>query len=439
MKDHIHTAAYHNSGVRREISRCYPGTRETALETISNWIKNPTSHCLWLHGPAGTGKSSIAYTVAEKCRLDGTLGATYFFIRGTTSGRPPFFSTLAYQLTLAVPDLRDPLWAMLCEDPTVFDRSMSEQLDKLIVQPFLRLARRPAHVVIVIDGLDECDCTGGAAIQADIARLVLGLGEHSLPLRFVISSRPEPEIRHAFESSPRSLVGLTHLALDKTLDPDCDIRHFLCKELERVYRERVEDGIRRVASQTTWPPPEVVERIVEKSSGHFIYASTVIKFVQEENVNPMERLDAVLHISDGSAGPSVFVQSASFQELDQLYLHILRKAGDPAVLRRILRAIMYFNAGPAMPRRILPHNMYFNADQISVENLDLIFSHTGGVHFLLRGLRSIIEVTAASMVRFWHASLSDFLMDLVRSRGFYYDRSQFQADLACEYTRLIVL
>ncbi|KAF8872264.1 hypothetical protein BD779DRAFT_1652546, partial [Infundibulicybe gibba] len=171
--------AYHNSGVRREISRCYPGTRETALGTISNWIGNPTSHCLWLHGPAGTGKSSIAYTIAEQCRSDGTLGATYFFIRGTTSGPPPFFPTLAFQLTLAVPDLRDPLWAMLCEDPTIFDRSMSEQLDKLIVRPFLRLARRPARVVIVIDGLDECDCTGGAAIQAEIARLVLGLGEHS--------------------------------------------------------------------------------------------------------------------------------------------------------------------------------------------------------------------------------------------------------------------
>ncbi|KAF8870573.1 hypothetical protein BD779DRAFT_1392035, partial [Infundibulicybe gibba] len=134
MKDHICTAAYHNSGVRREISRCYPGTREAALKTISDWIKDPASHCLWLHGPAGTGKSAIAYTVAEQCRLDGTLGASYFFVRGSTSRPHSLFPTLAYQLALAIPELHDLLWAMLY-DPTVLDRSMGEQLDALIVQP----------------------------------------------------------------------------------------------------------------------------------------------------------------------------------------------------------------------------------------------------------------------------------------------------------------
>ncbi|KAF8868826.1 hypothetical protein BD779DRAFT_1459041, partial [Infundibulicybe gibba] len=160
--NHISTAAYHNSGVRREISSCHPGTHEVALKTISDWVENPSSRCLWLHGPAGTGKSAIAlghattYTVAERCRLDRTLGATYFFIKGSTSGPPPIVPTLAYQLALAVPNLRDPLCTALYKDPTVLDRSMSEQLDTLIVRPLLMLSNRPAHIVIVIDGLDEC-------------------------------------------------------------------------------------------------------------------------------------------------------------------------------------------------------------------------------------------------------------------------------------------
>ncbi|KAF8879730.1 hypothetical protein BD779DRAFT_1627957 [Infundibulicybe gibba] len=170
MEKHIHTDAYYNSGVRREISRCYPGTREAALETISRRIEDPASHCLWLHGPAGAGKSAIAYTIAEQCRLDRTLGASYFFIRGSANKPPSFFPTLAYQLALAIPDLCDPLWAILCEDPTVLDRSMEEQLDKLIVQPFLRLANRPARTAIVIDGLDECDRIDGTVSREILCR-----------------------------------------------------------------------------------------------------------------------------------------------------------------------------------------------------------------------------------------------------------------------------
>ncbi|KAF8872115.1 hypothetical protein BD779DRAFT_423675 [Infundibulicybe gibba] len=413
MKDHIYTAAYHNSGARREISRCYPGTREAALKTISDWIADQASHCLWLHGPAGTGKSAIAYTVAEQCHSDQTLGAGYFFIRGSTDKPPPFFPTLAYQLVLAIPNLCGPLWTTLCEDPTVFDRSMSEQLDKLIVQPFLKLVDRPAHIVIVIDGLDECDCVGGAAIQADIVRLVLGLGKHSLPLRFIISSRPELEIRRAFESSSRP--SLTRLPLDKTLHPDRDIRHFLCEKLGQAYEECMKDGM-LVAPKTAWPSCEAIDQLVKKSSGHFIYVSTVVKFVQEKHANPVERLNAVLQITDA------FVQSTAFRELDQLYLHILRGAENTGELARILRAIMYFQGHRA-----------------STSNLDAIFSCTGGVRFLLGNLRSIIEVTESSMVQFFHTSMNDFLMDPARSREFHLDLGQFQADLACEYTRLIVL
>ncbi|KAF8868341.1 hypothetical protein BD779DRAFT_1423868, partial [Infundibulicybe gibba] len=154
--------------------------------------------------------------------------------------------------------------------------SMSEQLEKLIVQPFLTLSDQPAHTVIIIDGLDECDCTRGPTIQADIVQLILDLGERSLPLRFIISSRPELEIRRAFGSSPSPLLAL--LPLDNTMDPDRDIRHFLCDKLGQVYEDCVKYGM-LVAPQTAWPSSEAIERLVRKSSGHFIYASTVIKFV----------------------------------------------------------------------------------------------------------------------------------------------------------------
>ncbi|KAF8872375.1 hypothetical protein BD779DRAFT_1381833, partial [Infundibulicybe gibba] len=276
MKDHIHTDAFHDSGARRDPSRCYPGTREAALETISHWTRDPASHCLWLHGPAGTGKSAIAQTFAEQCHQDGTLGASYFFTKGSTNGLargpPPLFSTIAYQLMSVFPGLDDHLLAVIHADRTIFKRSLSAQLDKLIVQPLLTLASTSAPTVVIVDGLDECD---GDSTQGEIVQLILGLEHHLLPILFLISSRPEPVIRRAFESFPRP--SLARLPLDKTLYPDRDIHHFLVNEFERIYQQSVKMGMPPV-SRLPWPSPEDIGTLVCKSSGHFVYAATVIRF-----------------------------------------------------------------------------------------------------------------------------------------------------------------
>ncbi|KAF8872997.1 hypothetical protein BD779DRAFT_1388955, partial [Infundibulicybe gibba] len=299
MKDHIHTDAFYDSGARRDPSRCYPGTREAALETISRWVKDPISHCLWLHGPAGTGKSAIAQTFAEQSHQDGTLGASYFFTKGSTSpGPPPLFSTIAYQLMSVFPGLDDHLLAVIHADPTIFKRSLSAQLDKLIVQPLLRLAGTSASVVVIIDGLDECD---GDSTQGEIVESILGLKHYLLPTLFLISSRPEPVIRRAFESFP--CPSLARLPLDKALHPDRDIHHFLVGEFGRIYQQIVRVGMPPL-SRLPWPSPEDIRTLVRKSSGHFVYAATVIKFVQEDHAHPMDRLDAILRIPNESANSS---------------------------------------------------------------------------------------------------------------------------------------
>ncbi|KAF8888030.1 hypothetical protein BD779DRAFT_1385698, partial [Infundibulicybe gibba] len=127
--------------------------------------------------------------------------------------------------------------------------------------------------VVIIDGLDECD---GDSTQGEIVRLILGLKRYLLPILFLISSRPEPVIRRAFESFPRT--SLIRLPLDKTLHPDRDIHHFLVNEFKRIYQQCVEAGMPPV-SRLPWPSPEDVDVLVQKSSGHFVYAATVIRFV----------------------------------------------------------------------------------------------------------------------------------------------------------------
>ncbi|KAF8873379.1 hypothetical protein BD779DRAFT_298098 [Infundibulicybe gibba] len=428
MKGHIHTGAFHDSGARRDPSRCYPGTREAALETISHWARDPASHCLWLYGPAGTGKSAIAQTFAEQCQRDRILGATYFFTKGSTYGStcgvPPFFSTLAYQLMSVFPGLDDQLLTVIRADLTIFERSLSAQLDKLIVQPFLTLVdSKSSSAIVIIDGLDECD---GNSIQKEIVQLILGLEQHSLPLSFLICSRPEPEIRRAFELS--RFPSLVRLPLDKSLRPDVDIRRFLVNEFKRIYQECVEIGM-PPAPQLTWPSNQDIKTLVNKSSGHFIYAATVVRFVQEDHAHPMDRLDAILGIPNGStsslAAKDIFADSIAFQELDGLYLHILRKYRDHMELSKILRTIMYLG------------------ERALAGYIEKIFDlRPGSVCIMLEGLHSIIDVPADrddGPLRFLHASFNDFLADPARSQEFHLEISCFNAELACAYMRLIIV
>ncbi|KAF8873394.1 hypothetical protein BD779DRAFT_298641 [Infundibulicybe gibba] len=387
MKDHIYTDVYHDSGAQRAPSRCYPGTREVALQAISRWVWDPASHCFWLHGPAGTGKSAIAQTFAEQCHQDGTLGASYFFIKGLTSGParglPPLFSTIAYQLMLAFPGLDEHLWAALCADRKIFEKSLSAQVYKLIVQPFrkLQVADDSDKAIVIIDGLDECD---GDSIQGEISQLILGLEQHSLPLLFLISSRPEPEIQRAFESSCSSS---TRHSLDKVLHPDHDIHHFLCTEFERIYMEMSDSDSNSDLDpdsdlEFSWPPTEKIEELVRRSSGHLIYAETVIRLV-EDHTCPMDQLNVVLGIPNGSASSSVVrgisTDTITFQELDTLYLYILRKHQNRAELIKILHAIMYFGSRG-------------RGSQRSPDELEIIFGLKRGSVYAM--LYSIIDIPA---------------------------------------------
>ena len=71
----------------------------------------------------------------------------------------------------------------------------------------------------------------------------------------------------------------------------------------------------------SWPSNEEVERIVQKSSGQFIYASTVIKFIDSHRHWPPDRLDIIFGISPRG-------KTTPFAEMDSLYVHILKSASD---------------------------------------------------------------------------------------------------------------
>jgi hypothetical protein len=111
----------------KDHTTCHPGTRVDLLRQIEDWVQLPNSKSIfWLNGSAGTGKSTISWTIAkwlmsESDRRVVILGASFFFRRGAADrdSASRFFSTIARQsrLVLTIPGLDGLIAAVIESDP----------------------------------------------------------------------------------------------------------------------------------------------------------------------------------------------------------------------------------------------------------------------------------------------------------------------------------
>ncbi|KDR72170.1 hypothetical protein GALMADRAFT_20059, partial [Galerina marginata CBS 339.88] len=279
--------AFHNSRERLEYDppKCHPETRLAVIQAIIDWIEDgqKTTFIKWLNGAAGAGKSAIAQKIAELCHESGCLAASFFWSR-SASGRNDeerLIASLAYQLCTVIRQLRGPVEFAVELDPYIFTRSLQSQMESLIIQPLRKVFEHNQQLegqvvnpmAIILDGLDEC---GKPEAQQYILRLIAdSISKFPIPLCFLIASRPEKAIRDAFNDQP--LLAITDpLVLDEKYDPDDDIRLFLVESFESVKRTHE----LRSLLPPVWPSDVDIDSLVEKSSGQFIYAATVVKFVK---------------------------------------------------------------------------------------------------------------------------------------------------------------
>ena len=143
--------------------------------------------------------------------------------------------------------------------------------------------------------------------------------------------------------------------------------------------------------------------MVRKSSGQFIYPSTVIKYISITHASPPQQLDVILGVRSACAG------DIPFAEIDALYTHILLSVQDTPLMLDILALLMgIFNFGKQNSSANI--SRFLCVDPVEV---DLV-------------LASLVSITRYesmdSSVHISHASLSDFLHDKKRSGNFYIDR-----------------
>ncbi|KAJ7678029.1 hypothetical protein DFH06DRAFT_975449 [Mycena polygramma] len=359
------------------------------LEDLHEWSKFGSS-VLWLHGPAGAGKSAIAQSFCQQLAEEGHLGASFFFKRGDGSrgSGKRLFSTIAYQLALYLPDLKQIISQLVEDDPSILERALSTQLQKLIIEPCQHIIwSRP--LVVVIDGLDEC---GDQSIQREIL-LSLGRAIHNqqLPFPLFVASRPEPHIHEIFSSG--TLKDISRLL--NIQQSFLDVHIYLEDELARVHREHWET---MAMVPEPWPSHSILEKLTDKSSGYFVYAATVVRFIDDRDFRPTERLDMIMGIQTTES-------ETPFAALDELYIQILSAV--PASKHPRLLEILAVIAAK------------FNLSALHIEQL--LEFQPGDARLILRHLHSVLDIPrdAGKRISVHHASFLDFLDDPTRSGVFH--------------------
>jgi hypothetical protein len=119
-----------NSYNRQHESTCLPKTRVDLLQEIYGWCDgNDKPSIFWLNGLAGTGKSTIARTIARRYSEQGHLGASFFFSRGVqdVSHAGRFFTSLAVQLSKRIPSLQHYISDAISKNEDIASHSLSDQ------------------------------------------------------------------------------------------------------------------------------------------------------------------------------------------------------------------------------------------------------------------------------------------------------------------------
>ncbi|KAB5590477.1 hypothetical protein CTheo_6091 [Ceratobasidium theobromae] len=387
--------ANYDSNLSIEISRrmCTEGTRIAIMSEMNDWSLDLNAPDLYLmSGMAGTGKTTIACSFANRLEERKQLAASFFCTRTSPECRNAnrIVPTIAYQLARYSTPFQSALCEILGEDPDIGTKNIVKQFERLLKEPLLRVKDAiPENLVVVIDALDECDDRRSARLVLDL----LFKFTPSMPLKFFITSRPEPEIYNKMVAQSSTSRTILHLhEIEKSL-VQADIELYLKEELALGPMSPTED--------------EIVQLAI-RSGNLFIYAATLVRYIQPsgDSFDPQRRLRSVLTISPESTG--------KYAEIDGLYAAVLRAALERKGLE----------SEEAEDVRAVLWTVLCVQEPVKVETLSTL----AGVNDIRRTLsalqllRSVVHLSETSrLASTLHASFPDFMFSKERSGLLYCD------------------
>ena len=268
-----------------------------------------------------------------------------------------------------------------------------------------------------MDALDECiDDQPASAILSVLGRYVKQLPT----IKFFITGRPEPRIRSGFRLpllEPLTQIFLLHEV--KLSDVDEDIRLYFREKLTAVAARRSDFDLSK-----PWPGGEDLTALTRKSSGLFIFASTLVRFIESEHHEPDERLKLIISPSDstvhgGRAG------------IDPLYMQVLMHAFSDAK-----ESTVFANLRGVLGAVVLAFNPLSRVQIAGILGIKPSLITTS-----LRHLHSVLLVPNedSKEIRVFHKSFPDFLQDPKRCSNskFFIDSAVHHGDMMINCLELL--
>ncbi|KAI6779000.1 uncharacterized protein J7T54_004494 [Emericellopsis cladophorae] len=399
---HVGAAAY-NSYAEENEAFCLPGTRTDLQHTILAWAKDPASSTLfWLHGIAGTGKSTVARTIARTLDSDGNLGASFFFKSGDgdRAKSSKVITTIASQLAAGDPELAALLRKTLASDPLLPDKSLQEQFQKLIYEPWTVLqdsCRHDRYHVVVLDALDECDDASSIKV---LVRFFAQLSTLKSPRLLVFAtSRAELTVRLGFHGVQATYQDLVLHEIPETV-VKADIAVFIETETKRIRNDYNGTTIKALQLPENWPSRPDLEALVSMSVPLFIFAATACRFIGElMEGKPQEQLETFLSYKDTGGGSTL--ASTYTPVLDRLMRGVLDREKRVSNFRMVVGTIILAETpvSATLLHRLLDIDLATIWDMLNL------------LHSVLRVPDTKVEGSENLPIRLLHLSLRDFLLN----------------------------
>ena len=263
---------------------------------------------LWLSGAAGTGKSSIANSVAQQLDSLGRLGASFCFDRNVVGPDTPghLFGNLCHQLAFFDDQLRTAVLSAIhrgCSGAM----SCRIQARKLFVEPILD-TEIVGPVVIVIDALDESgkdDTITGTNCETLVHAIVHEFSALPATVKVLITSRDEGSISRLMPQC----TSCFHMNIADVEGTERDIHKFIQYRMGQICK--FHDGL-----SDNWPGATRERKLAQYADGLFIWAHVACKFI-ENGDDPDVQLDELFNDDDRVTAEA---------KLDQLFIDVIGRS-----------------------------------------------------------------------------------------------------------------
>ncbi|CAE6459288.1 unnamed protein product [Rhizoctonia solani] len=384
-------AAYdstHGTEVNRRT--CTKNTREAILRELNYWSDDTNGKRIyWMNGMAGTGKTTIACSLAQALEARGQLGGSFFCSRTSPECRDAnrIVPTIAYQLARYSTPFRAALFKILEGDPDIASRNITSQFDRLLKDPLTEaMGKHLGNAVVLIDALDECDSPSAVKLVLE----VLLKFTPGLPIKFFVTSRPDPRIYDRMSQNAH-LQDIMHLHEIEQSIVRADIERYLKAELSPLA-----------------PQEAQILQLSNLAGNLFIYAATAVRYIQPDDVfvDSEDRLGNILSTQ--------LKFSRKLADIDNLYSAILTAALKNEKLEFEEARRMQFVLWTTVCSR----------EPVDIDTLTALVGMGEKKRILtaLKPLRSVLHVSETSgLVSTLHASFPDYILSKGRANGFFCD------------------